>query len=275
MSTESPFSSSFALYLDSLRVQHTVRTEGSAQEHADALASLLDLLRARGHAISEAGLEAGQERHEITSYVVAALDKGGHAVHCYRSHDQQGPVHGGVIYDRHFPKLPFDPLAAPKKYDGPGRLPRDKAEKGGYILPCRMQIIVERTGEEFNGHATFRFVDIVSGVKDESSSPSKEPEVPEDPEALVAKITAHISQKVNSVEEMDRAIERVAQHKPKLAGFQWNLVLNTIKSKLAILVATANDDEPAKALLKSHRELLGEKLVADVHDFLKTKAESR
>lgn len=267
---EAIYSSNFVLFLDGLKVQHTVRSDGSAEDHHRRLKETISILRSNGFSEYEGGIEEGQATVDIVGYVVAP-NKRGHVVWCYM---EWGAYHakGGVIYDRHFPKLPFDPLKE-KMFTGESAPSREWAISSGMMHPCKMKILTRQTERKTDeGKFIWEFVDVVSGTAAPGTEQLGKPSAAKDdrsPEEFTKAACAHISQSVVSFDQLDVALAGVEKRQEKLSPAQLDMIVAIAKSKIAILLPPITDTEEkiaALASVRKHRTFLGEdsyKLVMD------------
>lgn len=240
---ESPFSSNFFLYANGLRVQHTVRTAESIEDHVSVLGQFMAALAAAGHTPTEAGLEEGQERHNICGYVVSVSSRNDKVLHCYTDYWDQA-ARGGSIYEDHWDELPFVPNVS-KIYDGVGKLPKDLAKSKGYFIPQAFEIVITKTGKlTESGKEQWRFVSAnLPSAKTAAPTPAaantvatvpaegKTTTVPAD---LCDTICTFIATKVQQPQDLVNASLEAFARKRDLEGC-WDRVQAAIRTKLVAL----------------------------------------
>lgn len=249
---EAPFSTNFVLYANNgLRCQHTVRSESSIEAHVALVDAALAALMASGHTVSEAGLEAGQESHDITGYVVSTTSKGDKVLHLYTDYFDN-VVHGGAVYEDKWDKLPFVPNCA-KIYDGEGRLSKEGAKAKGYLVPHKFKAIVERTEKLTDaGKNIWKFVSAVA----DGAAPAK-PAAPQQTAPAVngdetgdlcSKIISHLSSRVKTPQNLVDASLRAFARRQQLGEECWELVQKNIRGRLVLFVNEATSDTQREEL---------------------------
>lgn len=251
---EAPLSANFVMYRGGMRIQHTVRSDGSLQEHVALLDAYISLLEQAGQTKTEAGLEEGQESYDVDAYVIGKTKKGDKVLWFYADFFEYA-VRGGAVYEDHWKDLPFTPDTS-RIFDGEQKPSRDYAKEKGFWRPQQAKIIIRNTGKLTDaGKPMWRFV---SAHAPGQTLPKVPPAAPADsmtPEQMVEVMKEHFgSEKIQTIEQLLKAALKAWGRKEQI-GEAWPDVQWAIRLRITQFVNQLTTDESRERLLAAVRAM--------------------
>ena len=250
---ESPFSSNFVLYRGELRIQHTVRTEESAEAHIAALEAYIVALESTGQAPTEEGLDTDEERYTICGYVVTKSSRDDLVLHLYTDHWDY-PMKGGSVYEDHWEKLDFEPNCD-KVYDGVGKMEKKVAMKKGYYIAHKGDVVIRNTHKLTDaGKEIWRFARSAGVTAAPAAPPAETPATEGDSTTLCDTICEYISSdQVGDLSKLRSAAAKAVGRKSQLEDC-WPTVQSAIRLKLIHFLNLAKKKEQREDLRKITKE---------------------